>query len=259
MRGLCRPPRAYDSHQRGDALRYVHDERLEASRWHYALHGYVLCHFCAYRPSKTPNQLILLLQHIMGAYLSDERLSLAMMAPGFLSITLGIIDMVRCLFQPLEWNTDFEQRFFILVGGTQAFATPTALAPQTPQLSQSALTASPATNPAPPSRSTISIHLRTLQVQTRRLIAWIRAEDERIWFFTTSLVCIYLSIWISLPWHGSWLIFASSTWVGQIVRNVMRGSRRVFKKWVVLLMSCGRLAIPMCQWCFYLLILALTG
>lgn len=262
MRGLCRPPRADDSHQRGDALRYEHDEHLEASRWHYAFHGYVLRHFCEYDPSKTSNQLILLLQHIMGAYLSDGRLSLAMMAPGFLSITLGIIDMVRSLFRLLGWSTDFEQRFFILVGGTQAFATPTALAPQTPQLSQSASSASPVSatiDPAPSSRSTILIHLRTLQVQTRRLIAWIRAEDERIWFFTTSLVCIYLSIWISLPWHGSWLIFASSTWVGQIVRNVMRGSRRVFKKWVVLLMSCGRLAIPMCQWCFYLLILALMG
>lgn len=94
MRGLCRAPRADDSHQRGDALRYDHDEHLEASNWHYALHGYILCHFRAYDPLKTINYLILRLQHIMGAYLSDGRLSLAMMAPGFLSITLGIIDMV---------------------------------------------------------------------------------------------------------------------------------------------------------------------
>lgn len=154
-----------------------------------------------------------------------------------------------------------EQRFFILVGGTQAFATPTTPAPQPPQLPQPAPSTSPAvsatTNLTLPSLPTILTHLRTLQAQTRRLIVWIRAEDERIWFFTTSLVCIYLWIRISLPWHGSWLIFASSTWVGQIVRNVMRGSRRVFKKWVVLLMSCGRLAIPMCQWCFYFFILIL--
>lgn len=149
------------------------------------------------------------------------------------------------------------------MGGTQAFATPTAPAPQPPQLSQPALSASPAvsanTHPITLSLPTVFTHLRTLQAQTRRLIAWIRAEDERIWFFTTSLVCLYLWIRISLPWHGSWLIFASSTWVGQIVRNVMRGSRRVFKKWVVLLMSCGRLAIPMCQWCFDLLILDADG
>ena len=179
----------------------------------------------------------------MGAYLSDGRLSLAIMAPGFLSITLGIIDMVRSLSKSLGWGTDFEQRFFILVGGTQAFATPRAPAPQSSQLSEPA---SPITNPTPLPRLTIFTRLRTLQSRIRRLITWIRAEDERIWFFTTSLVCLYLWIRISLPWHGAWLIFASSTWVGQIVRNVMRGSRRVFKKWVVLLMSCGRLAIPMC-------------
>ena len=195
----------------------------------------------------------------MGAYLSDGRLSLAMMAPGFLSITLGIIDMVRNLSQFLVWSIDFEQRFFILVGGTQAFATPTAPAPQPPQPASAASPVSATTNPTLPPRHTDFIRLRTLQARIRRLLAWIRAEDERIWFFTTSLVCLYLWIRISLPWHGSWLIFASSTWVGQIVRNVMRGSRRVFKKWVVLLMSCGRLAIPLCQWCFYLPILGTDG
>ena len=59
MRGLYRPPRAYDSRQRGNALRYDHDEHLEASDWHYALHGYILCHFRASDPSKTVSQLIL--------------------------------------------------------------------------------------------------------------------------------------------------------------------------------------------------------
>lgn len=150
-------------------------------------------------------------------------------------------------FQSLGWSAEFEQRFFILVGGTQAFATPT-VAPQASQLSEPA---SP-TDSTPPPQYTIFTRIRALQARIRRLIVWIRAEDERIWFFTTSLVCLCLWIRVSLPWHGSWLIFASSTWVGQIVRNVMRGSRRVFKKWVVLLMSCGRLAIPMCQLCFLL-------
>jgi hypothetical protein len=45
---------------------------------------------------------MLRLQHIMGAYLSDGRLSLAMMAPGFLSVTLGIIDMVGIFLNILD-------------------------------------------------------------------------------------------------------------------------------------------------------------
>ena len=153
--------------------------------------------------------------------------------------------------QSLGWSTEFKQRLFILVGGTQAFATPTVPAPQASQLSEPASPVSP-TNPTTPPWPTIFTRVHTLQARIRRLIAWIRAEDERIWFFVTSLVCLCLWIRVSLPWHGSWLIFASSTWIGQIVRNVMRGSRRVFKKWVVLLMSCGRLAIPMCQYCSFL-------
>src|SRR5260370_11967669 len=111
-----------------------------------------------------------------------------MMAPGFLSITLGIIDMVWRISQSLGWSTNLKQRFFILVGGTQAFATPTAPVPQPPQLPQPA---QPATNLTLHPRPMIFTRLRTLQARIQRLITWIRAEDERIWFFTTSLVCLY--------------------------------------------------------------------